>query len=451
MKHRFVFHSLLLLAVFLALAPTALASSTWYVDGVNGSDNNNCKSPQTACKTIGHAVSLAHSRDSVMVAPATYRENLTIGFSLKVIGSAAATTLVDGGGLGTVVTIPSTGAHVALSKLTIFNGVAHGSALDGGGIYNSGTLTISNSTIAGNSAGGYSPGNGGGIYNSGTLTISNSTIINNSAGGYSPGSGGGIYNIGALTISANSTISGNIAKGHGVGDGGGIYNLGTLTVSNSTISGNGASGGGAGSGGGISNGGPLTINDSTVSGNFAGGMGSSGGGIGNRGGLTINNSTVTGNSAGCGGGISNGGTLTMNNSTISGNSAGLCGHRQGSVIDNGGTSILQNTIVANKGVSNCGGTITSHGYNLSSDSTCNFSNTGDLNNTDPKLGQLGNYGGPTQTIPLLSGSPAIDAGNPSGCTDGQGHLLKTDQRGRPRHDKEDNGGCDMGAYERRKD
>jgi hypothetical protein len=95
--------------------------------------------------------------------------------------------------------------------------------------------------------------------------------------------------------------------------------------------------------------------------------------------------------------------------------------------------------------------MTSLGYNLSSDNTCNFTNTGDLNNADPKLGQLGNHSGPTQTIPLLSGSPAIDAGNPSGCTDGQGHLLKTDQRGKPRPDKEDTGGCDMGAYERQKD
>ena len=95
--------------------------------------------------------------------------------------------------------------------------------------------------------------------------------------------------------------------------------------------------------------------------------------------------------------------------------------------------------------------MTSNGYNLSSDGTCNFNSTGDLNNTDPKLGQLGNHGGPTQTIPLLSGSPAIDAGNPNGCTDGHGHLLKTDQRGKPRPDKEDTGGCDMGAYERQKD
>ena len=91
--------------------------------------------------------------------------------------------------------------------------------------------------------------------------------------------------------------------------------------------------------------------------------------------------------------------------------------------------------------------MTSNGYNLSSDSTCSFSGPGDMNNTDPMLGALGNNGGPTQTIPLLAGSPAIDAGNPSGCIDSNGHLLTTDQRGYPRPDKEDKTGCDMGAYE----
>ena len=55
---------------------------------------------------------------------------------------------------------------------------------------------------------------------------------------------------------------------------------------------------------------------------------------------------------------------------------------------------------------------------------------------------------PAQTMALLPGSPAIDAGNPSGCTDSVGQLLTTDQRGQPRPDKEDTGGCDMGAYER---
>jgi hypothetical protein len=52
---------------------------------------------------------------------------------------------------------------------------------------------------------------------------------------------------------------------------------------------------------------------------------------------------------------------------------------------------------------------------------------------------------------LLTGSPAIDAGNPSGCNDGKGNLLKTNQRGMPRPDPEDTLACDMGAYESQSD
>ena len=93
----------------------------------------------------------------------------------------------------------------------------------------------------------------------------------------------------------------------------------------------------------------------------------------------------------------------------------------------------------------------SKGYNLSSDSTCNFDGPGDMNNTNPNLGPFENNGGPTLTMALPSGSPAIEAGNPSGCTDGSGHPLKTDQRGVSRPDPEDAGGCDIGAYERQSD
>jgi len=82
---------------------------------------------------------------------------------------------------------------------------------------------------------------------------------------------------------------------------------------------------------------------------------------------------------------------------------------------------------------------------MSSDNTCNFNGPGDMNNTIPLLGTLGNYGGPTQTIPLLSGSPAIDAGNPSGCTDGKGKLLTTDQRGLPRPNKPETNGLRHGS------
>ena len=144
------------------------------------------------------------------------------------------------------------------------------------------------------------------------------------------------------------------------------------------------------------------------------------------------------------------GTLAINNSTFSGNVAR--GGKGGAIFNvEGSTAVLQNSIVANNTGGNCSGAVTSHGYNLSGDSTCDFDGAGDLNNTDPKLGRLRSNGGPTKTMALLPESPAIDSGNPSGCTDGKGHLLKTDQRGRPRPDKEDESGCDRGAYERQKD
>jgi len=95
--------------------------------------------------------------------------------------------------------------------------------------------------------------------------------------------------------------------------------------------------------------------------------------------------------------------------------------------------------------------VTSNGYNLSSDETCNFNNTGDMNNTPPRLGPLQTNGGPTQTMKLLRRSPALDAGNPTGCTDDKGNLLITDQRGAPRPGKRGTGGCDLGAFERQVD
>ena len=119
MKYRFSLSIVTLLCLLVVLAPAALASNTWYVDGVNGNDNNNCKSPQTACKTIGHAISLASSGDSIMVAAATYTERFTVSISLNIIGAGALTTIVDGGGHGVVVVISSATANVTLSNLTI--------------------------------------------------------------------------------------------------------------------------------------------------------------------------------------------------------------------------------------------------------------------------------------------------------------------------------------------
>src|SRR5580704_14193248 len=116
MKYKLMLSTVLVL--FLSVAPSALASSSWYVDGVHGNDGNNCMSVQHACQTIGQAISLASSGDSILVASAAYPENLTISFNLNVTGygssvagpSATGQVVIDGGGHNTVVTISNTGA-----------------------------------------------------------------------------------------------------------------------------------------------------------------------------------------------------------------------------------------------------------------------------------------------------------------------------------------------------
>lgn len=221
----------------------------------------------------------------------------------------------------------------------------------------------------------------------------------------------------------------------------GIYNSGILTLNHSIVRGNTAY-----SGGGIRNVGTLTINDSAITDNTA----IEGGGIDQDSGtLILNNSTVSSNIAtvvgpadmGSGGGIQIwGGVLIMNSSTVSGNTA----FRGGGGIRNYNSSVtLQNTILADNIASfspDCSGTINSSGYNLVGDpSGCNYAlGTGDVTNVDAKLDPI--EGSPGYH-PLLPDSPALNAGDPSGCM-GSAGLLTTDQRGYPRF-----GRCDIGAYE----
>src|SRR5208337_3783581 len=213
------------------------------------------------------------------------------------------------------------------------------------------TVSLSGMTIAGGNATstmglGDISGEGGGIYNAGALTVTNSTFTGNSAsignGGGNTG-GGGIYNAGALTVT-NSTFTNNSAP---LGNGGGIDNFATLTVTGSTFTSN-----SAGWGGGIFNSysssyqtGTVTVNGSTFTSNSAAGWG--GGVANNNGMLAVTNSTFTSNSSGVGGGICNSGylniasgTATVTNCTIDGNSG------QGGGVYNFGTLTLNNTIVA---------------------------------------------------------------------------------------------------------
>jgi len=392
------------------LSSPALAA-TWYVDGVHGDDGNNCKTKATACATIGHAISLAASGDTIQIAAATYQENLSIPFNLTLNGAKAATTIVDGTNTANVFTVGA-GISLALSNLTIEKGVGY---TGGGGVDNSGTLTVNKSNFYTNTA-----LSGGAILNTGTAKINNTNFSGNSPYffGHSA-SCGAIDNRSTMTITA-STFFNNYANNN-LTSGGAICNGGTLTITRSTFSTNSSQGNNGGYGGAIYN--------------YAGT-------------LSVTNSTFSQNSATTSGGAiySQGGTVQISNSTFGTNPENMGG---GGALSNAGSSVLiQNSIVANSANGgNCAGTITSDGYNLSSDSTCNFSSTGDLSNKNPKLGALHKNGGPTETLALQKGSPALDAGNPAGCRDFAGNLLKTDQRGLPRPGGAETTGCDMGAYE----
>lgn len=297
------------------------------------------------------------------------------------------------------------------------------------GLFNDGVpsvLTVSNCVVNGNFYGIYNSHymltviycdvtrNSYGIYNDhGESSVSNCIVSSNHDGGlFNNGTSGGpndyIFGVGSLTI-ADSIINDN--SGPGVDN-----NAGGVTIVDTTISGNSVAKTGAqsGVGGGVYTyqyggkiPGNLTVMNSTISGNFAS---SDGGGIAcGDSGLTVINSTISGNSAGAyGGGIASGSFgMMIVNSTVSGNSAATCGGVCGEVE-------IANTILDANASGNIDGTVTSHGYNISSDDGGGHLNgPGDQINTDPLLGPLRNHGGPTLTHMPLRGSPAIDAGDPN--------------------------------------
>jgi len=390
---------------------SSVLASTWYVNGVSGDNGNNCKTKATACATIRHAISLAASGDTIQIAATTYPENLSIPFNLTLNGAKAATTIVNGTNTANVFTVGA-GIRLTLSNLTIKNGVGYSG---GGGVDNSGTLIVSKSIFCTNTA-----LFGGAILNTGTATISSTNFSGNSPYFFGHSAGcGAIDNRGTMTITA-STFYSNYANNNFT-SGGAICNGGTMTIRASTFNTNSSQGNNGGYGGAIyTYAGTLSVTNST---------------------FYLNSATTSGGAI-----YSQGGTVQIGNSTFGINAENIGG---GGALSNAGSSVLiQNSIVANSGNGgNCAGTITSDGYNLSSDNTCNFSGPGDLNGQNPQLGALRNNGGPTQTMALPIGSPALDAGNPGGCRDFAGTLLKTDQRGQPRPGGGETAGCDMGAFE----
>jgi hypothetical protein len=306
-------------------------------------------------------------------------------------GPGSGVVAVDGNGQSRVFSVFQT---VSISGLTITGGDVQGQSADdtaqGGGIYNLGTLSLTDSTISGNSAIGFSnrgydyhqggSAQGGGIYSAGPMTINGCTISGNYAAGGTAGdfrelygntanggdgSGGGVYAGTSLTIT-NSTLTGNTASAGnsgyfggtaGVVTGGGIFAGGSVTLTGSDITHNFADGGvsaysdsAGGDGGGLYAGSSATLLDDHVDDNSLDGTAGSavstsfGGGIFAAANLSIQQSTVQGNTVTAhvengvsdkqeggivfGGGIAATGQTQIGSSTISGNTAlGATGQR----------------------------------------------------------------------------------------------------------------------------
>jgi hypothetical protein len=298
------------------------------------------------------------------------------------------------------------------STLTITNSMFSGDivTVSGGVIDDSfGSVTLIHSTLSANSA-----TYGGAIYtDSGTLTLTNSTLSSNTAT-----YGGAIYSYEGTLILTQCNLSADTVTGSS-SQGGGIYNStgATLTVVYSTLSGNSS----IYQGGAIFNQGTVTVSASTLSGNSS----NAGGGIENGDGasatLTVTNSTLTGNTANFGGGIDNyGGTLWLSNSTIFANTSGSAGGIDTLI---GTLQYMVNTIVAGNSSSSgpdIYGPVIAGNNNIIGNNTDMTGLTNGLNGNqvgtsanpiNPLLDSLASNGGPTQTLALQSGSPALAEGS----------------------------------------
>ncbi len=338
--------------------------------------------------------SLFNSRQTIALSSGELQ--LTHRGTTTIQGPGANLLTVSGGGTTRVFDVE--GSSVALSGMTITGGLApnDGVVNYGGGVSShDSSLTLTNVTITGNSSGDSSnSGSGGGLVCSGDSNTSTNT-----------------------TTLTNCTISGNFGNFFGSG----VYNkqYSTLTMTDCTVSNN----TGADQGGGLLNEGTATLSGCTISGNSATNTlpsPSQGGGLANDGTMAVTNCTVSGNYAAASGGVTNGGgpnTLTMTNCTVSGNSSsgGISG------VVNNATLTMTNTIVSG---------------NKYGDVFGGYTGGNNLIGGTPLLAPLGNYGGPTETMALLPGSPAI-GGGASGAS-----IPFIDQRGQPRA-----GPVDIGAFQ----
>jgi Domain of unknown function (DUF4347)/RTX calcium-binding nonapeptide repeat (4 copies) len=378
---------------------------------------------------------------------------LEINKSLNIEGLGADNLTIDGNNASRVFNISDGNAEtkldVSLTGLTITGGsfTDTNTGKSEGGITNQENLTLSDSSVTGNSTG---------ISNQDAIiTINNSHIDNNN--------GSGLFNTDSKITINSSTVDNNTGINGGISS-----NNSELNIFNSSVSGNsGLYAGGIGSTATTSDDLSTTnIENSIISNNQAGALSNSGG-ISATSILNIKNSTISNNfgdpgnpfdpkgrASEAGGIYFSDGTANISNSTISDN----IGVGYGIITSEGNSSTTITSSIVAGNVSNDGentkdlrGEFTSGGNNLIGngdvdDGISGFTDgvNGDIvgttdNPIDPKLGQLEDNGGLTLTQELLAGSPAIDAGsNPNN--------LATDQRGEGFNRTVGNG-TDIGAYE----
>lgn len=317
-------------------------------------------------------------------------------------------------------------AHFTNENLTIENNIAHGS---GGGAYfdegsymlvNGGLLVQGNQSLGGEGGGGFFffPGsvadmndarfvenetaaNGGGMWNDGELELMRTRFESNVSGM----NGGGVYNrSGDILVLRETWFTNNNAE-----QGGGLYNQGAVHFYQSGINNNTAF---AGLGGGLFNEGSGAL-------------------------MLIRNSTISANmipaehEGGGGGIINNGGDVQIEFSTLAYNSINGVFNRSGHVR-------MESTVLGHHARDNCvGNPVDSGGHNLEDGSSCDFTESSDLEVDGVGIDRLAMNGGFSLSHALLADSPALDSGDRDTC-------LPVDQRGvtRPQGVR-----CDRGAFE----
>ena len=484
-------------------AAVPLEAVTRNVDQGNAACNDSSGTP--FC-TVQAAINASSARDVIVIAAGSYIEQITINRNVTLHGAGSSLTPGACNGVTNLLGSPPI-TVVAGVKATVMGVTVKGGAFAafGGGVSNAGTLSMLNAEVCQNST----ASQGGGIYTSGSLILLNVDVYDNAQDIFGCEGGGLFVASGGTALITNSSFSNNrVTRGGGIavasggklflnrstiesnfaddsspsllqGMGGGIYNAGFAVVDQSQVGGRAAEGNIVlnpnGQGGGIYNSGQLLVTRSSIISNVidylpgdligpAFGAGLYNTGLASLVSTTVSDNIFQPNLLSYGAGIYNNDTLSLSNVTITANSNGGAGISGGAgIFADAGTVTIRNSIVASQSAGqDCDGAITTDGFNMDSDATCNLvpvasGGTDQPGVANPGLLALADNGGPTLTHNLSEDSPAIDGGNPAGCLadlNGTGTAnvpLISDQRGNIFADVIGVGGgpgsCDSGAVE----